>query len=274
MKKQSVLLASVPEFGGKRQFTLIELLVVIAIIAILAAILLPALQQAQERGRTALCASNQKQIGTAVGMYQDDNKRCVPLIYCSSCKEAGGLTKTKPSQYLASYINSAADGAKSAEMASVRRTFSCPSCLDRTPPDSSNSWLIDYSFSYPQFKCDFYRQYGHTPSGNNLRRASVYRSGTGLPRPSATFMMTDGRTGNQYLIWNNFNPESSDYNRNASTTAGLYMAANTKQYVFVHGGRGAQILWFDGHVGFCDGNSIPTSPSDTDEGKIFWGDKL
>lgn len=68
--------------AAPRGFTLIELLVVVAIIALLMSILLPALRDAREQGKRAVCLSNLRQMGIALLSYALDNREYVPTCSC------------------------------------------------------------------------------------------------------------------------------------------------------------------------------------------------
>ena len=121
----------------KSGFTLIELLVVVAIIAVLAAMLLPALSQAREKARQSVCMANLKQMGLAFHLYAQDNND-----FCPGYRPIG--TGSFWFSYLASYI-----GGTSTK---IRRVWVCPSHPRRRESSFYATYAMNSRLTSPFWK--------------------------------------------------------------------------------------------------------------------------
>ncbi len=77
-------------------FTLVELLVVLAIMALLAALLLPALGRAKEEARATVCLGNLHQLGLALQVYTQENNNKMPVMYDASADTNAVATNAVP----------------------------------------------------------------------------------------------------------------------------------------------------------------------------------
>jgi prepilin-type N-terminal cleavage/methylation domain-containing protein len=180
-----------------RGFTLIELLVVIAIIAILAAMLLPALAKAKERAYQTACIANLKQVGMALKMYADDNGDYFPLASDSSI---GGTNIWTLSLY--QYLPLIANATGGGKYGTDNKVFICPSAASVYVNLGTNEIVRTYSCTGTMLG---------TQSSSSGLTATLPRKTVGNATliPTDTLVVVEGKQQNTL-------PSSSDVNSSFS----------------------------------------------------------
>ena len=225
-------------FKCSEVFTLIELLVVIAIIAILASMLLPALNKARERGKAILCVSRQKQLGVAIELYGNDNEGWFPHQY-------GGVYndyQTSAYSRLAMYAN----GPKYSDIANEASTITRAGIIAKSPKIFFCPSVNLDSFTNPDFAVyamSFkYGSVAPTSWGicQPLQKGIPIKNSTKAAKSSAVILASDS------------------YQNGEGRAMTVLLRQKTSSFGLVHTrhNKRANLLFADGHVLSASGSEI------------------